>query len=218
MKAEELSIKPEKLDLVQLKERVLKWLSVHVPTSRIRHILRVEKMSEELASYYGINQEKAKLAGLMHDLAKYFSPESLLQISKSEGLEIDSVLAVYPHLLHADVSAVVAKKEFGIEDEEILAAIANHTLGCPGMNQLSCVVFLADTLEPGRGKTPDLEDLRQLAPKNLYQAVWLTSDYTIKHLLGLHSLIHPRILLTRNWFMEKAKKELHEHKSKQTIN
>ncbi|NES05595.1 MAG: phosphohydrolase, partial [Okeania sp. SIO2F4] len=94
----------------------------------------------------------------------------------------------------------------------------NHTLGFPGMNQLSCVVFLADTLEPGRGDTPELEHLRQLAQKNLYQAVWLTSDYTIKQLLGLHILIHPRILLTRNWFMEKAKKELHEHKSKQTIN
>ncbi len=218
MKAEELSIKSEKLDLVQLKEEVLKWLSVNVPTSRIRHILRVEKMAEELASYYGLNQEKAKLAGLMHDLAKYFSPESLLQISKSEGLEIDPVSAVCPHLLHANVSAVVAKKEFGIEDEEILAAIANHTLGCPAMNQLSCVIFLADTLEPGRGKTPELEHLRQLAQKNLYQAVWLTSDYTIKHLLGLHSLIHPRILLTRNWFMEKAKIQLDEQKSQQTIN
>ncbi|MGD1712644.1 bis(5'-nucleosyl)-tetraphosphatase (symmetrical) YqeK [Dapis sp. BLCC M172] len=218
MKAQELSIKPEKLDLVQLKEKVLTWLSDHVPTSRIRHILRVEKMAEELASYYGLNQEKAKLAGLMHDLAKYFSPQSLLQISKSEGLEIDSVLAVCPHLLHADVSAIVAKKEFGIEDEEILAAIANHTLGCPAMNQLSCIVFLADTLEPGRGKTPELEHLRQLASQNLDQAVWLSSDYTIKHLLGLHSLIHPRILLTRNWFMEKAKIQLDEQKIQQTIN
>ncbi len=86
------------------------------------------------------------------------------------------------------------------------------------MNQLSCVVFLADTLEPGRGKTPELEDLRQLAQKNLYQAVWLTSDYTIKHLLGLHILIHPRILLTRNWFMEKAKIQLNQHKMKQSRN
>ncbi len=218
MKAEELSIKPEHLDLVQLKEEVLKWLSVNVPTSRIRHILRVEKMAEELASYHSLNEEKAKLAGLMHDLAKYFSAESLLQISKSEGLEIDPVSDICPHLLHADVSAIVAKKEFGIEDGEILAAIANHTLGCPGMNQLSCVVFLADTLEPGRGNTPQLEHLRQLAQKNLYQAVWLTSDYTIKHLLELHTLIHPRVLLTRNWFMEEAKIQLDEQKMKQTIN
>ncbi len=78
------------------------------------------------------------------------------------------------------------------------------------MSQLSCVVFLADTLEPGRGDTPELEHLRQLTQKNLYQVVWLTSYYTIKHLLGLHRLIHPRIILTRNLFMEKAKKQLDE--------
>ncbi|NER01944.1 MAG: HD domain-containing protein, partial [Okeania sp. SIO3C4] len=70
MKYEELSIpESEKLDLVQLKEKVLTWLSVHVPVSRVKHILRVEKMAQELANYYAINQEKAQLAALMHDLA-----------------------------------------------------------------------------------------------------------------------------------------------------
>ncbi|WP_365671580.1 bis(5'-nucleosyl)-tetraphosphatase (symmetrical) YqeK [Okeania sp. SIO3I5] len=158
------------------------------------------------------------MAGLMHDLAKYFSPQSLLEISKSEGLEIDPVAAVCPQLLHADVSAIVAKQEFGIEYAEILAGITNDTLGCPAMNQLSCVIFLADTLEPGRGKTPELEHLRQLTQKNLYQAVWLTSDYIIKHLLGLHTLIHAQIILTRNWFMEKAKIQLAPQKMKQPRN
>lgn len=216
MKYEELSIpKSEKLDLVQLKEKVLKWLSVHVPVSRVKHILRVEKMAQELANYYAINQEKAQLAALMHDLAKYFSPQALLQIAKSEGLEIDLVSEVSPHLLHANVSAIVAKKEFGIKDKEILAAIANHTLGEPAMDRLSCIIFLADTLEPGRGGNPELQHLRQLSKENLYQAVWLTSDYTIKHLLTTNCLIHPKIILTRNWFLKKAQKPEDEQKIKQ---
>ena len=215
MKSHKLSIpKSENLDFLQLTEQVLEWLSVHVPTSRVKHILRVEKMAEELAIYYDLNCEKAKLAGLMHDLAKYFSPQILLQMAKSEGLEIDSVSEVCPHLLHADVSAIVAKQEFGIEDPEILAAVANHTLGYPAMNQLSCIVFLADTLEPGRGDTPELEHLRKLSKANLYQAVWLTCDYTIKHLLATHRLIHPRVILTRNWFLENAKKQMDEQKIK----
>ncbi|MGK7923059.1 MAG: bis(5'-nucleosyl)-tetraphosphatase (symmetrical) YqeK [Trichodesmium sp.] len=206
MNTQELSIKQKKSDLIDLKEQVLKWLSLHVPSPRIKHILRVEKMAGELASCYGLNQEKAKQAGLMHDLAKYFSAQTLLQTAKLEGLEIEPVSAACPHLLHADISAIVAKKEFGIEDQEILAAIANHTLGSPGMNDLSSIVFLADTLEPGRGDTPELEYLRELSYKNLYQAVWLTCDYTIKHLLHLERLIHPKIILTRNWFIEKSKK------------
>jgi len=46
------------------------------------------------------------------------------------------------------------------EDREILAAIANHKLGSPAMNQLSYLVFLADTLETTRDETPKLEYLR----------------------------------------------------------
>ncbi|NES64760.1 MAG: hypothetical protein F6K24_05605 [Okeania sp. SIO2D1] len=38
-------------------------------------------MAQELGNYYAINQEKAQLAGLMHNLAKYFSPHVLLQIN-----------------------------------------------------------------------------------------------------------------------------------------
>lgn len=62
MKAEELLIKIQKLDWVQLQEKVLKWLSVHVLPSKIRHILMWEKMAEELAGYYGLNQERDKPA------------------------------------------------------------------------------------------------------------------------------------------------------------
>ncbi|MDJ0553573.1 MAG: bis(5'-nucleosyl)-tetraphosphatase (symmetrical) YqeK [Microcoleaceae cyanobacterium MO_207.B10] len=189
-----------------MRQEILKWLSAHVPISRVKHILRVEKMATELAGHYFLDEEKARLAGLMHDLAKYFDSQVLLKMAKSEGLEIDSVFEICPHLLHADVSAIVARKEFGIEDKEILAAIAHHTLGHPGMSKLSCVVFLADTLEPGRGKSQELESLRQLSRESLYQAVWLTSEYTIKNLLATSRLIHPRTILTRNWFLEEAKK------------
>ncbi|WP_353735921.1 MULTISPECIES: bis(5'-nucleosyl)-tetraphosphatase (symmetrical) YqeK [unclassified Okeania] len=109
----------------------------------------------------------------------------------------------------------MAKKEFGIKDQEILAAITNHTLGERAMNQLSYIIFLADTLEPGRGENPELQHLRQLSKENLYQAVWLTCDYTIKHLLATNCLIHPKIILTRNWLLKKAQKPENEQKIKQ---
>jgi predicted HD superfamily hydrolase involved in NAD metabolism len=94
-----------------------------------------------------------------------------------------------------------------VEDEEVLQAIANHTLGRPGMSSLSCIVFLADSLEPGRGNTPELEALRQLSCQNIYQAVWLTCDYSLKYLLETQRLIHPRTIATRNWFMQKVKEK-----------
>lgn len=182
-----------------MRDQVLAWLADNVPASRLQHILGVEQMSIEMAQHYHLDVEKAAQAGLMHDLAKYFKPTLLLQMARNKGIEVDPVCETTPHLLHADVSAIVAKDKFGMQDQEVLEAIRNHTLGRPGMSGLSCVVFIADTLEPSRGNTPELEALRQVSRQELYKAVWQTADYGLKFLLDSRCLIHPRTILTRNW-------------------
>lgn len=159
-------------------------------------------MAIALARHYHLDEEKAAQAGLMHDLAKYFKPKKLLQMAQAEGLELDPVDIANPHLLHANVSAIVAREQFGIKDEEVLQAIKNHTLGSPEMDLLSCIVFLADSLEPGRGSTAELEKLRQISWQELHKAVWQTCDYSLKYLLDSRCLIHPRTIKTRNWAME----------------
>lgn len=187
-----------------LRQQVLDWLADNVPESRIQHILGVEEMAIALAQLHHENVEKAAQAGLMHDLAKYFKPRILLEMAKAEGLTLDPVDEINPHLLHADISAVVARDQFGVTDPEIVAAIANHTLGRPGMSALSCIVFLADTLELGRGTTPELETLRQASREDLNRAVWMTCDYSFQYLLQTRRLIHPRTVLTRNWFLHQT--------------
>ncbi|MDY7015130.1 MAG: bis(5'-nucleosyl)-tetraphosphatase (symmetrical) YqeK [Cyanobacteriota bacterium] len=184
---------------LSFRDRVLAWLAENVPPPRVRHILGVEQLAVDLARHHHLDPERARTAGLLHDLAKYYKPDRLLAMARAEGLEIDPVCELNPHLLHADVSAIVARDEFGIEDEAILHAIANHTLGNPHMSALSCVVFVADTLEPSRGQTPELEALRQTSRDNLYESVWKTSDYTLRFLLDGRRFVHPRAVLTRNW-------------------
>ena len=195
------------MTLAPARENVLAWLSERVPAARITHILGVEQVAGDLARHYGLDEAKARSAGLLHDLAKYFKPPLLLQMARAEGLELDSVLEAHPHLLHADASAIVARDEFGVVDREILDAIANHTLGRPNMSQLSCTVFIADTIEPSRGNTAELEALREASLQNLYAAVWQTSDYSLKYLLETRCYIHPRTVLTRNWALQMARAE-----------
>jgi len=190
--------------LVVIREQVLAWLADNVPASRIQHILGVEQMAMDLARHYQLDVEKAGKAGLMHDMAKYFKPQKLLQMAHQAGLRLDPVEELHPHLLHADVSALVAREQFAVQDEEVLQAIQNHTLGRPEMSLLSCIVFIADTLEPGRGNTPKLEELRQISYQDIYQAVWLTCDYSLKYLLDSRCLIHPRTIRTRNWALQQA--------------
>jgi predicted HD superfamily hydrolase involved in NAD metabolism len=192
-----------------MRDRVLAWLADNVPDARLQHILRVEQMSAELASHYHLDVEKASQAALLHDLAKNFKLQHLLQMAQAEGLELDPVDEANPHLLHAQVGAIVARNQFGVQDEEILQAIQNHTLGRPGMSLLSCIVFLSDSLEPGRGYTLELEALRQISRKNIYRAVWQTCDYSLKYLMETHRLIHPRAILTRNWAMAMASHQQH---------
>ena len=189
------------------REQVLAWLAANVPPSRIKHILGVEQMAIDLAIHYQVDKQQAAIAGLLQDLAKYFKPQKLLEMAQIAGVEIDPISAANPHLLHADVSAIVARDTFKVTDIEVLDAIANHTLGRPGMNELSCIVFLADTLEPGRGNTPVLEHLRKICYQNLDKALFQTCDYSLKFLLETHCLIHPRTIATRNWFLQKAQKK-----------
>jgi predicted HD superfamily hydrolase involved in NAD metabolism len=189
-----------------MRERVIAWLRENVSEHRVNHILGVETMSIALAEHHQLDVEKAALAGLMHDLAKYFKPQRLLSMAQAEGLELDEVDFATPHLLHADVGAIVARDEFQVTDPEILQAIANHTLGRPGMSPLSCVVFLADSLEAGRGDDEDLQTLRRTSAEDLVRAVWHTCDYSLQHLIGARKQIHPRTIRTRNWAMFTATK------------
>jgi predicted HD superfamily hydrolase involved in NAD metabolism len=184
-----------------LRDQVLAWLEGQVSAPRLSHCLRVEAMAIDLAAHYDVDQSHAAQAGLMHDLAKCFKPERLLAMAVEADIAVDPVDAAHPHLLHAEVSALVARQEFGIEAKDVLDAIANHTLGHPAMSPLSCIIFLADSLEPGRGQTEALNYLRSLSYQDLSTAVYKTCDTTLAHLMERGRPIHPRALLTRNWFL-----------------
>ena len=188
------------------RKKVIAWLEDNVSTHRIEHILGVEATCVELAQQHQLSPLKAAKAGLLHDLAKFFPPDKLLKIASKAAIEIDGICQQHPHLLHADVSAIIAKKEFSVKNSQILDAISNHTLGRPKMSSLSCIVYIADTIEPGRGNTPELNRLREIAANELYRGVWETSDYALQYLISDRKVIHPRTVATRNWALKKAKK------------
>ena len=196
------------------RQEVLNWLNENVPEKRLNHILRVEETAIKLAQYHDLDWERAAQAGLLHDLAKYFKPKRLLELAKADGLDIDPMDEINPHLLHADVGAIVARDEFGVCDAEVLAAVRNHTLGRAEMSLLSCVVFLADSIEPGRGNTTELNELRKLSRKNLYRAVLQTCEDSMRSLFASRSLVHPRVLQTRNWALQMAQQSIKGDKPK----
>lgn len=194
--------------MVAQREPILEWLAQNVPPARLQHILGVEETAIALADRHGADLCKAQLAALLHDAAKFFPPQRLLQMARQEALEIDPVCAAHPHLLHAEVSAIVARDEFAIDDPEILAGIRNHTLGRSEMSVLSCVVFVADAIEPGRGDTPELEALRRVCWQDLYYGVRQTCDASLQYLVRKGRPIHPRTVDTRNWALSRSRQAI----------
>ncbi|MEN9205458.1 MAG: bis(5'-nucleosyl)-tetraphosphatase (symmetrical) YqeK [Thermostichales cyanobacterium DRC_bins_46] len=188
----------------ELRQRILTWLGQHTPAPRLRHILGVERLAADLAAHHGWDPQRAAWAGLLHDAAKYFPPEQLLAVARRDPqVTLDPILEGDPQLLHAEVSAWVAAQEFGITDQEVLQAIRDHTLGRPEMGGLSCVLFVADALEPNRGDNETLRRLRQLVYEDLTLGVAEVADYGLSWLLGKPKLIHPRTLAVRNAFWQR---------------
>ena len=181
-----------------LRREVLHWLEKAVTAKRRQHILRVEAMAIALAQQHNLAVDRAQQAGLMHDLAKCFTPSQLLAVAEAEGWTLDPAETDCPHLLHASVGAVVARDTFGVTNPQVLNAIAHHTLGSPDMDALGCVVYVADSLEPGRGDTPQLQHLRQLSYRDLWGATYETCVASLQHLLENRRPVHPRTILTHN--------------------
>lgn len=137
---------------------------------RYAHSVRVARFAERLAFANGESTFKARMAGMLHDLARLYSSKRLLEESQSRGLPVDAYARDNPIVLHAPLSAHLAREQFGVSDPAILSAISKHTLGAREMSALDCIVYLADSLEPGRD-FPDRGRLAELAFQNLGRAM-----------------------------------------------
>lgn len=164
---------------------------------RFRHTLGVVETAVQLASDYGADPAKARAAALLHDVAKGYGRERLLKEASGFGIVLSDIERRAPALIHAPLGAEVARREFGIDDPDILAAIKYHTTGRAGMSLLERVVFLADYIEPGRVH-PGVERVREAARDDLDRAVLLALDQTIVYLVGRGELIAPDAIAARN--------------------
>ena len=137
---------------------------------RYTHSVRVARCAEELARHHGADPRKARVAGMLHDLARLYSPERLIAECEARDIEIEPAARARPVLLHARLGAALARELFGVEDAEILSAIEKHTTAAEVMSPLDSIVYLADSLEPERA-FPERSGLWQLALRDLDAAM-----------------------------------------------
>lgn len=183
--------------MMELSE-IIKKLEKMLSAGRFNHSLKVMEASIRLAEKYGEDVEKAALAGLVHDCAKDLKRDTILPTCRKYGIIIDDITGRQLELLHGQIGSHMAREVFGIECPRILDAIAEHTMGRPGMDKLSSIVFIADYIEAGRDYD-GVDEIRKAADESLEKAIVAGIDNTIRHILAKGRLLHPQTVATRNW-------------------
>ncbi len=119
---------------------------------RMRHSLSVAHLAERIIEANGLNHLKGKgyIAGAIHDLAKYLSHEEGVDAAKSEFPNVD-FSRIPDFAIHQYAGIALAKKIFGIDDEDILEAVSCHCLAKKEMTPLSKILYCSDKIEPTRG-------------------------------------------------------------------
>lgn len=164
--------------------KIRKSLKKDLSKSRFEHTLGVEFTSAALAMCYGVDIQKAKLAGLLHDCAKmeHLNGEDMVALCKKYKIEISEIEEKNPYLLHSKLGAYLCRKKYDISDKEVISAIRFHTTGRPDMTRLEKIVFVADYIEPQRDVAPNLEMIRKTAFSDIDRAVFMITRDTLSYL------------------------------------
>lgn len=149
---------------------------------RYEHTLSVAYTAANLAAVHGVDVDKALVAGMLHDCAKCLSHKKQLQLCAKNHMQLsDLEVAKDSPLIHAKAGSILAKKEYGITDVDILHAICFHTTGRPQMSPLEKIIYIADYIEPERKhakrtadetKNDRFTQIRRMAYRDLDEALY----------------------------------------------
>lgn len=184
-------------------EEILTWLKENLDEKRYEHSIGTAECAKELSKKYAIDEEKAYIAGLLHDCAKCFPKEKLISII-DEHLDVDLCERSNHKTLHAPVSAYIAQTVFHITDEEILSSIRWHTLGKLKMSDFEKIIFLADKIENRTRENWYANPIRKCLEENngLDKAMFQCYRQTIKSLVDRDLKICPITVDIYNFYCE----------------
>ncbi len=161
------------------------------------HSLNVSSEAVRFAEKYGGDVEKARLAGLLHDVTKETDNEKQLQIIENGGIILTELEKRSPKLWHAISGACFVRDVIGIDDPDIFNAIRYHTTARAGMSRLEKIIFLADFTSAERDY-PDIDVIREHAEHSLEEGMLYGIKFTISRLVGRGNLVSPDALAAYN--------------------
>ena len=169
-------------------------LEQRVSPKRFKHCLGVSKACEQLARVYGLDEKKARIAGLLHDWDKGFDDEQARARVYELGMEDEVspfVVENMPAVLHGNTAARALGRDFPELPGDVLQAIDRHTTADEHMEPFDMALYIADAIEPSRqfGRIDELRAAVGTCP--LEELYFKTYEYWVFLLLERGKPLHP---------------------------
>lgn len=172
-------------------------LKAKLTDKRFRHTCNVSDEAVKLAKKYGADVEKARFAGLVHDIMKDTPRDEQLRTIEKYSIILDNVEAAAPKLLHAISGAAVLKYEHNITDTDVLNAVRYHTTARAGMSLLEKIIYLADYISADRDYE-GVDELRAKIYTSLQEGLDEALSYSITEQIEKKGPIHIDTVRARN--------------------
>ena len=186
------------MSITKTYEEMRAILEQQLAPSRYQHSLGVADTAATLARRFGMNEERARIAGLLHDCGRVYETAALPMEARRRGIPIGKIESAMPLLLHAYVGAYLIYELYGVNDAVIAQAIWRHTVGGANRTALDKIIYYADMIEPSRDY-PEVEHLRELArTASLDEMVLVGLTESILFVAQKGGLIHPDTVTARN--------------------
>lgn len=169
-------------------------------SKRFKHTIGVADTASKLAKKYNVNESDTYRAALLHDCAKEIPFDDMISKCSDYNLVLDEITLFQPFLIHAHLGVEIAKDVFHEYKQDILHAIKYHTTARPKMSFLEMIIYLADYMEPGRGDSQFLNDVRYHAYNDIYKALLMCIDYSIKEVEESGRIVHPLTYDARTYY------------------
>lgn len=193
IKQKDLYLQSSTVRLQDMEPQFLEIIRKRETDYRFLHSLEVAKSAEQLAKRYGADADKARVAGILHDVLKDVSSVEQLQIFEDFDILLDDVEKAAQKLWHAKAGAVFLEHILHIEDKELVDAVRYHTTARAGMSLLEKVLYVADFISADR-TYPDVDVMREKAERSLEEAMEYALQYTVNDLEKKGMLVHPDTL------------------------
>lgn len=137
-------------NLAGLVESIKKGVRKSLSKERRKHSKGCALFAAEACARAGLDPLKGLAAGWAHDLAKELPVDVQRDLARACPIEPPAVVFSADTLLHGPAAAALLQRDYGVQDREILEAVALHTIGRADMGTLAKIVWAADKMEEGR--------------------------------------------------------------------